>query len=42
VDNRITNAGIAIEFDGGSTGKYRDNLTFGGTFGGGTDAGNNN
>lgn len=44
VNNRITNANDAnetIEFDLGSTGKYRDNLTFGGSTDGGTDAGNN-
>ena len=28
VNNRITNADVGIQFDGASTGKYRDNLTF--------------
>ena len=49
VNNRITNADRGIEFDNGppgpgSTGKYRDNLTFGVTtpFTGGTNVGNNN
>jgi hypothetical protein len=45
VNNRITTADVGIDFTG-STGKYRDNLTFGVTttqrFLGGTDAGNNN
>jgi hypothetical protein len=46
VNNRITVADREIEYESGSgsTGKYRDNLTFGVTtpFTGGTDAGNNN
>jgi hypothetical protein len=44
VQNRITEADTGIEYSGSSTGKYRDNLTFGVTtpFSGGTDAGNNN
>jgi hypothetical protein len=46
VNNRIANATRGIEYDAGtgSTGKYRDNLTFTVTtpFTGGTDAGNNN
>ena len=43
-NNRITSADKGIEYFGGSSGKYRDNLTFGVTipFSGGTDAGNNN
>jgi hypothetical protein len=43
VNNRITGADKGIDFTG-STGKFRDNLTFGVTtpFTGGTDAGNNN
>jgi hypothetical protein len=45
VNNRITAADIGIDFTG-STGKYRDNLTFdvplATRFVGGTDAGNNN
>ena len=43
VNNRITNADTSIHYDLGSTGKYRDNLTFdaGGVVGG-TNAGNNN
>ena len=44
VNNRITEADRGINYAAGSTGKYRDNLTFGVTtpFTGGTDAGNNN
>ena len=43
VNNRITVADRGIAFLG-STGKYRDNITFGVTtpFMGGTDIGNNN
>ena len=40
VNNRISGADIAIDFDLSATGKYRDNLTFDGIYGG-TDAGNN-
>ena len=45
VNNRITEADRGIYYPGSSTGKYRDNLTFGVTTpfsGTGTDAGNNN
>jgi hypothetical protein len=50
VGNRITDVrgftGLAIHFENGSTGKFRDNLTSGiqtqPVFSGGTDAGNNN
>ena len=44
VNNRITKADRGIAYDAGTTGKYRDNLTFDVTtpFTGGTDAGNNN
>ncbi len=47
VNNRITVADVGIDYaTGGSTGKYRDNLTFdvptATRFVGGTDAGNNN
>ena len=43
VNNRITTADKGIEYDS-STGKFRDNITFGVTtpFTGGTDIGNNN
>jgi hypothetical protein len=43
VNNRITEADKGIEYFGGSTGKYRDNLTFTVTtpFTGGTNAGDN-
>ncbi len=45
VNNRITNTVVGgINYGGGSTGKYRDNLTFDvpTPYSGGTDAGNNN
>ena len=45
VNNRITNADVGIDFsNGGSTGKYRDNLTtnVGTPFSGGTAVGTNN
>jgi hypothetical protein len=46
VNNRITVADVGVEYTAGSTGKYRDNLTFNiptaTRFVGGTDAGNNN
>ena len=44
VNNRITEAERGIDYNGGATGKFRDNLTFGVTtpFLGGTNAGNNN
>jgi hypothetical protein len=44
IDNRITQVDQGIDYVSGSTGKYRDNLTFDVTtpFTGGTDAGNNN
>ena len=43
VNNRITTAARGIAYDGGATGKYRDNLTFGVTtpYTGGTAVGTN-
>ena len=44
VNNRITQADKGIAYGVGSTGKYRDNLTFdvATPYSGGTDIGNNN
>ena len=43
MNNRITEADRGIDYFGGSTGKYRDNLTFGVAtpFTGGTPIGTN-
>jgi hypothetical protein len=42
--NRITDADYGVVYQGGATGKYRDNITLGVTtpYTGGSDAGNNN